>query len=334
MSKRVKEITEETFSDAVDYAHFLNKKLHFNVLSQKIILPLGSILLALHATILFLGVIYLLVRDNPEKLVAFNAFPFIPACWNGIWGAFSNITENLYVKIFLVIVFLFIVPFAVCSITALIVFCLTKSKSPAIEGSTVKRAKNLYNYLEKAPQTQYIVTEGKPVMWRRICGIVSGICIIGFAFYYYGSSINQNNNFLAAFSVLFQSDKSSDDILICLSFGVIFYFAYVLLHIVFSFIIQPCCDSYKEWKKFTDEAERHWLSVDKEECKRRKEDASCEEYDGWKYRNLEKTQYYKDKTEEYYAKYMGLPYETDEDKAEQLVRDIEDELSGGGWGNY
>lgn len=31
---------------------------------------------------------------------------------------------------------------------------------------------------------------------------------------------------------------------------------------------------------------------------------------------------------------MGFPYETDEDKAKKLVRDVEDDLSGGGWGDY
>ena len=153
-------------------------------------------------------------------------------------------------------------------------------------------------------------------------------------FYYYGCILNQSNDFLSAFSGLFQSNENADDIIVCIFFGGLFYVLYVILHYIFTLMLQPYCDSYNEWKKFTDKVDLYWLSIDKDECNRRKEAASREHYDGWKYKSLKKTKYYKDKKDEYYAKYMGLPYETDEDKAKRLVREVEDELSGGGWGDY
>ncbi len=334
MIKRVKTITEENFSDAVDYAYVLNKKMHFNVLSEKIVLPFGSILLTLYTTTLFLVSIYLMAQNNPERLTAFNALPFVPEFWDGIWGTLGNITDLLYVKIIIIIASLIIVPFIFSSIVALIVFCLTKPNKPEAEESTAKEAKKLYHYLNDAPQTYYAVLEGAPVLWRRICGIVSGIGCMVFSLYFYGSFMNQTNDFGAAVSALLQSDKNTEEIVICLFMGVGYYFIYAVLHIVLSCMLQPYCDSHRECKKFTDEAEKYWLSIDKEEREKREKEASREHYDGWKYKNLEKTQYYKDKSEEYYANYMGLSYETDEDKAKRLVRDVEDDLSGGGWGNY
>jgi len=334
MSKRTKEITVENFSAAIDYAYDLNKKMNTNVLALKIVLPLGSVLFALHSTILFLGALGVSVYDNPERLIAFNALPFIQKYWNGVWEIFSNFTELLYIKIILMVVFLFLVPFVISSIAVIIISCMTKGKKPVISGNTAQRAKQLYTYLDEAPKTYFEAFDGKPVLWRRICGIISGLCIIVFMLYFYGSIVNQNNDFLSAFSILFQSNKYADDIVISIFCGVLFYVPYAILHYMFTIMIQPYCDSYNKWKKFTDEVERYWLSVDKDECKRREEEASREHYDGWKYRNLEKTQYYKDKKEEYYAKYMGFPYETDEDKAKKLVRDVEDDLSSGGWGDY
>ncbi|MBO5321310.1 MAG: hypothetical protein J6B22_01725, partial [Clostridia bacterium] len=120
MSNRIKQITAENFPEAVDYACALNKKMCANVLAKKIVLPLGSVLFALHSMILFLGALGVSVYDNPERLIAFNALPFIQKYWNGVWEIFSNFTELLYVKIILMVVFLFLVPFVISSIAAII----------------------------------------------------------------------------------------------------------------------------------------------------------------------------------------------------------------------
>ncbi len=334
MSKRTKEITTENFSEAIDYAYTINKKMTANLLSFKIILPLGSILFALHSMLLCLGALSISVYDKPDRLIAFNALPFIQKYWNGVWDFFSSFTDLLYLKIILMVVFLFFVPFVISSVAAIIIFYTTKGKKPVIEGNTAKKAKELYTYLKNAPRTYFEAFDGKPVVWRRVCGIVSGIGVMIFMFYFYGAIITQNSNFLSALLALSQSNKHGDEIILSIICGGLFYVLFVILHYVFTKMIQPYCDSYYKWQKFKDKVEAYWLSVDKEECKRREEEASREKYDGWKYKNLTKTQYYKDKKEEYYAKYMGYPYESDEDKAKKLVIEVEEDLSGGGWGDY
>ncbi len=228
MSKRTKEITVENFSAAIDYAYDLNKKMNTNVLALKIVLPLGSVLFALHSTIFFLGALGVSVYDNPERLIAFNALPFIQKYWNGVWEIFSNFTELLYIKIILMVVFLFLVPFVISSIAVIIISCMTKGKKPVISGNTAQRAKQLYTYLDEAPKTYFEAFDGKPVLWRRICGIISGLCIIVFMLYFYGSIVNQNNDFLSAFSILFQSNKYADDIVISIFCGVLFYVPYAI----------------------------------------------------------------------------------------------------------
>lgn len=176
----------------------------------------------------------------------------------------------MYVKIILTVVFLFLVPFVFSSIVAIIISCMTKGQKPVIEGNTAQRAKQLYTYLDGAPNTYFEAFDGKPVLWRRTCGIISGLCVIVFMLYFFGTIINQNNDFLSAISALFQSNTThTDNILISIICGVLFYVPFAILHYLFTVIIQPYCDSYKKWKKFIDKVERYWLSVDKDEREKR-----------------------------------------------------------------
>lgn len=49
---------------------------------------------------------------------------------------------------------------------------------------------------------------------------------------------------------------------------------------------------------------------------------------------VENTVYYQRKFDEYYAQYMGLDYETEEERAKRIVREVEEDLSGRGYGDY
>lgn len=265
MSKRIKTISEENFSAAIDYACTLNKRMNTNVRAQKIVFPLGTIVFTLHAIMLFLGAMYALVQNNPERVIAFNNFKWITSYWNGIWGICNSLSNLVYVQVILMILYLFIIPFLISSIAVIIISCRTTAKNLVIKGNTAQKAKQLFHYLDECPRTYFEAFDGKPVYWRRASGIISGIIIILFTLYFYGSIINQNNDFLSAFSVLFQSDKYSNEIIISIVFGVIFYFLYAFLHYAFTKITEPYFDSYNKWKKFIDEAERYWLSVDKNE---------------------------------------------------------------------
>ena len=84
MSKKIKEITTENFSEAVDYAYSLNRKLTAFIPTQNILVPLGSILFSLHITILALGLIYALV-PHPATTALIDAIPFIDNYWNAVF---------------------------------------------------------------------------------------------------------------------------------------------------------------------------------------------------------------------------------------------------------
>lgn len=269
MSKRVKNITDENFPAAVDYACTLNKKMHANVLAQKIVLPLGSIVFSLHTIILLLGAIYALVQGDAARLIAFDHFEWIASYWNDILGICNSLSDLVYVQVILMILYLFIVPFVISSIAAIIISCTTKGKKLVVKGNTAQKAKQLYEYLDNSPRTYFEAFDGTPMLWRRACGIISGIFIILFMLYYYGSFANQSSDFLSAVSVLFQSNKYSDDIILCIFVGGLFYVLHAILHYIFTKTIQPYCDSYRPWKKAIDEAERYWLSVDKDEREER-----------------------------------------------------------------
>ena len=49
---------------------------------------------------------------------------------------------------------------------------------------------------------------------------------------------------------------------------------------------------------------------------------------------IESTDYYKEKYEEAYAIYTGQPYETPEERAKRIAKEIEDDLTGKGYGDY
>ena len=48
---------------------------------------------------------------------------------------------------------------------------------------------------------------------------------------------------------------------------------------------------------------------------------------------VESTDYYREKVDEYYARYMGIPYETPEERAKRIAAEIDDDLTGN-YGDY
>lgn len=333
MSKKITMISEENFSESVDYAATLNRKTRSEILARKIVLPLGTIVLALNALLIFLGAIYALVYNNPERLFAFAKFSFIGEYWNHILGFFSKFTDLIYVKVILMITYLLIVPLALSCVLKIIISVLTKVEKPEIRGNTAEKAKRLYTYLKGIPQRYVDAFDEPHLIWRRISGITAAICSMVFNFYYFGSILIQSSDFAASITALFRTNENAEDIMICIIMSGFFYLGYAILDIVLSLITIRFYTCYNKWKKFTSEAERYWLSVDKKERERR-DKASKESYDGWKYKSIGTSLYYKEKFDEYYAQYTGKPYETDEDRAKRIVSDVEDDLSGKGYGNY
>ena len=114
---------------------------------------------------------------------------------------------------------------------------------------------------------------------------------------------------------------------------ILIYILYSRLHSVLAFFMKRYYNCHKEWEGFKREADRYWLSVDSSE-KQKRDEAKNTAYDGWKYKSLENTLYYKEKYNEYYAKYMGQSYESSEDEAARIAREVHDDMSGGNWGDY
>jgi hypothetical protein len=142
-------------------------------------------------------------------VVATEVFPFFSKYWNSIFGFFGTITDLLYVKIILILGFLFVVPFLLCSIITIIVFHCTKNTPLSITGSVAKSAKQLNSYISNSPYFENFVEllDEEHALWRRLTGIISGICIAVILLYSQGLSISQSKDFLAVFSAIFKSAK-------------------------------------------------------------------------------------------------------------------------------
>ncbi|MBR5502571.1 MAG: hypothetical protein IKV55_06020, partial [Oscillospiraceae bacterium] len=152
MLKRITKISAQNFSEAVDYANALNKKRIVTIRVRKLLLPLGSFMFALHALLLSLGVLYALASET--ELVAFEAVGFIPGYWNGVTGLLDGITNLGYLHALLMMLYLYFVPFVVCSVAALVIARTTKATPLTVTGSTAERAKQLCLFCGKIPYAQ------------------------------------------------------------------------------------------------------------------------------------------------------------------------------------
>ncbi len=328
--KKIEKISKENFPEAVKYAHSLNKKRRADIIAQNIVLPLGSILFGVHALIFILGVAYEVIAEHNHQLAFFNTFRFIPDYCHKLWGFFGEITDVMFLKIIMFFALLYLIPFVVCGTISLIIRIFTKGEKLMIEGSDAKRAKQLYSYIDETPSHKTDAYDAQTI-WCRITGI--SFCGLLAAFIIH--------SVFSTASVFAQKDTEwwlyALLVAIVLLGCALLYITYVQMYFVLNAIIKPCYSSEKKWKDFKAEADRYWVSLDLDERLKRTKEAlrkEHEEYDGWKYRNIGKSEYYKSKFNEYYAGYTGTDYETDEEWAKRIVSDVEDDLSGKGYGDY
>lgn len=81
--------------------------------------------------------------------------------------------------------------------------------------------------------------------------------------------------------------------------------------------------------------EQDWKATVREVIETRQpKSGSSSSYSSSRSDSGKKSLYYEKKFNEYYAQYMGLDYETDEERAKRIVREVEDDLSGSGYGDY
>lgn len=326
MNEPIKKISKENFFQAVDYAYTLNRKLNVNRWAQNILLPLASLLFAAHCLIFVLGLTYEVVTERNATLAIFDTLRFIPDYCHYLWAQFGRITDLPFLKVVMFFVLLYLVPFVACGIVRLFLPLFVKGQAPEIKGTAPKMAKQLYQYVEQGPFNKKDPDDTR-ALWCAISGI-SAIAIIT-AIIAHGLFTNMeisDSNYWWAILLA---------VIVLLEF-VLVYILYWRMHFVLTLLIKGFYTAPKERKDFLAEAKRYWLSVDSEERLRVyvEEERKKSSYDGWKYKNLEKNEYYKEKFNEHYATYMGYPPQNQDDDIKRRILDVEDDLSGGFWGDY
>ena len=323
--KKITTISKETFPNAVRYAHALNKKMAANALAQYIVLPLGSMLFALHALILLFGLALVVVAENNGSLPILDKFPFIASYCNWLWEQLGAITDVMFLKIVMIFALLYLIPVVVCGVIRLILSIFISGQKPTIDGTIAQQGKQLYKYVEQGPLPKNGSYDVQ-VIWSRISGMSVIACFIAVVCYSLYTAFVSEDTAVWIYVVL--------GVTAVLEF-IMIYILYAQMHCLLSAFMKPLYTCEKEWKSFKNEADRYWLSVDRDEkLKRIREEEREKSYDGWKYRSIEKTSYYKEKFNEHYARYMGQPYPSPDDDITRLVKDVEEDLSGGGWGDY
>lgn len=326
MAKKITKISKENFSAAIDYAYTLNRKMDANRWAQNILVPLASLLFAAHCLIFVLGLTYEVVTEHNAKLAIFDTLRFIPDYCHYLWAQFGRIAESPYIKVAMFFVLLYLVPFAACSIVRLFLPLFVKGQAPEIDGTAPKMAKQLYQYVEQGPFPKKDPDDARS-LWCAISGI-STIAIIT-AIIAHGLFTNMEiNDSNYGWAILMA-------VVVLLEF-VLVYILYWRMHFVLTLLIKGFYSAPKDREAFLAEAKHYWLSVDPEERLRvyKEEERKKSSYDGWKYKNLGKTNHYKEKFNEHYATYMGYPPKNDDDAITRDAKDMELDLSGKGYGDY
>lgn len=266
MSKAITKITESNFSDAVKYAYTYKKKRTVARYTRRVILPVGSMLFVLHSLLITLGAVTAVMDEG--ELVAIQSLTFINDYWNGVLDAFRGITELWYVHVPMMLVYLFLVPFAVCSVLALAVALLTRVKRLTVSGTTPEQAKQLSRYVADIP-TAGTDDEDAHKLWRRITGITYLAGLVAFIVYF-AIAMTKAGDETTDNAVLYMLVEGIIGVLITLA---LLYVVYTLLHRLFTLIIRPYYIADDQWNKLASTAHSYWVSVDPEEQRKAKERA-------------------------------------------------------------
>ena len=320
MQKPNTPITKANFPSALRYAYRLNRKMRASILGQRIVLPLGSILFALSLFLLLLATVYAVAADKGGKLAIFERFPFVPEYITRIWALMDPITGNAYIKILILFGLLYLIPIVVCGGVRLVLPLFVKGQKPQLQGNDTQKAEQLCRYIEQGPFPKKDI-QSTAWLWCKITGISAIVTLSVIVAQALFASLVSHQTVYWAYAVLGG---------IILLEIILLYITYAQLYFLLAHAIRPFCSADKEWKIFLREAEQYWYSLDPTARKSRETGS----YDGWKFKNLGTSLYYQEKRKEHYARIMGLPYESDADRAAKIVRDTEEDLSGSGKYNY
>lgn len=266
MSKAITKITQNNFSDAVAYAYTYKRKRTVANYTRKVILPLGSILFVIHALFITVGGISVIMDEG--ELAAIEGLKFITEYWDKVLEAFCSITDLWYLHIPMMLVYLFLIPFAVCSVLALVVALVTKVKPLTVSGVHHEQAKQLCQYASGLP-TSTSDDEDAHKLWRRITGVAFLVGILGFTVYFL-IALNNLDGKLSHDAALYALAEGLLGILIACA---LLFWVYTLLHRLFALTIRPYYRADDERNKLASVAHSYWVSVDPEEQRKAKERA-------------------------------------------------------------
>lgn len=167
----VKKINSNNFLQAVEYTKEINRKVTCHLRTRAIALPIGCALFLFFALIFTFG--FIGTAAEPYSKVIAKEFPFIPELWGTIMSFLDNISTAWYFKALGCIVLLYLIPFAVSSVLALLIKLFTRVKSPSLEGDRVKQVNSLYEYCSNIPCA-------KKQDWRfnNICCRITTVCFV------------------------------------------------------------------------------------------------------------------------------------------------------------
>lgn len=173
MSKKVsevKKITAKNFFQAVDYTVDINRKVTCHLRTRSIALPIGCTLFLLLSAVLTFG--YISDVDIYGAVIT-EKIPFVSNLWDKIVSLLNNISTVWYWKTLICLVLLYLIPFAVSSVLAVLIRLFTKVKTPSMDGDHVKQVNSLYEYCSKIPCA-------KKHDWKFnvICCRITAICFV------------------------------------------------------------------------------------------------------------------------------------------------------------
>lgn len=266
MSKAITKITQSNFSDAVKYAYAYKRKRTVANYTRKVILPLGSLLFVIHALFITVGGISAIMDEG--ELAAIEGLKFVTEYWDKVLETFRGITELWYLHIPMMLVYLFLVPFAVCSVLALAVALLTRVKRLTVSGVHHEQAKQLMDYAADLPVSDND-DEDAHKLWRRITGVTYLVGIVAFIVYFAIAATKAGDE-ATDNAVLYMLVEGIIGILIALA---LLYVVYTLLHRLFTLTIRPYYMADDQTNQLAKTAHSYWVSVDPEEQRKAKERA-------------------------------------------------------------
>ncbi len=176
----VKNINQQNFLKAVDYAREFNRETTCNLRIRNIALPTGCISFLILSLLFTLGVF-------GSEIKTYNVFipkelPFISQFWSDVMRFCNAIASEWYWHLLICLTILFAIPFAVSSIIAVLIRLLTKAPAIPMDGEHLQQVHRLYEYCCKIPCTKK-QNWAVNTVWCRITAVCFALLLVAYEIY-------------------------------------------------------------------------------------------------------------------------------------------------------